>query len=60
MATFTTSIKINASPEVIWAILTDARGWTDWNTTVDRVEGTIAPGEKISVRARGTPGAPSR
>ncbi len=56
MATFRTSIKINASPEVIWAILTNARGWTDWNTTVDRVEGTIAPGEKITVHAKVNPG----
>ena len=56
MTTFRTSIKINASPEVIWAILTDARGWTDWNTTVDRVEGTIAPGEKITVHAKVNPG----
>jgi hypothetical protein len=56
MTSFSTAIRIKASPDVIWAILTDARGWTDWNTTVDRVEGTIALGQKVTVHAKVSPG----
>ena len=53
---FATSIHIAAPPERVWAILVDAPGWPDWNTTVDRVEGRIAPGEKIVVHAKISPG----
>jgi hypothetical protein len=47
---------IKATPERIWALLTDAPHYTDWNTTVDRVEGTIAPGETIKVFVKVNPG----
>lgn len=56
MKTFSTSIIINASPEVVWAILTDASRWPEWNTTIDRIEGTIAPGEQVTVYTKLNPG----
>ena len=56
MKSFSTSIKIQAAPEKIWAILTDASHWTEWNTTVDRIEGKIAPGEKVTVYVKINPG----
>lgn len=56
MKSFSTSTTIYASPETIWAILTDASRWPHWNTTVDRVEGKIALGEKITVYAKINPG----
>ena len=56
MTSFSTSININAAPEDIWALLTDGPNWPDWNTTVDRVEGTIAPGETVTVHAKINPG----
>ena len=56
MKSFSTSIKIQAAPEKIWAILTDASRWTEWNTTVDRIEGKIAPGEKVTVYVKINPG----
>jgi len=43
------SSLIEASPDTIWPILTDASGYSDWDSGVERVEGTIAPGEKIKV-----------
>jgi hypothetical protein len=54
--TFSTTIRIQAKPEVIWAILTDAPGYTAWNTTVDRVDGRIALGERVTVHAKISPG----
>lgn len=46
---------INASPDAIWAILTDAPGDTAWDSGVVRVEGRIAPGETIKVLSKANP-----
>lgn len=56
MKSFSTSAVIHASKKLVWSILTDASSWTDWNTTVDRVDGQIALGEKITVHAKLSPG----
>jgi hypothetical protein len=47
---------IQASPAAIWAILTDAPSYPAWDSGVERVEGRIAPGEKIKVVAQANPG----
>lgn len=54
--TFSASTLIKASPADIWAILTDAAAYPSWNTTVDKVDGTIAPGQTIKVHVRINPG----
>jgi hypothetical protein len=56
MKTFATHIDISAPPERVWALLTDAPAYPSWNTTVDKVEGRIAVGEKITVHAKVSPG----
>lgn len=56
MKTFQTSTLIRATPAAIWAILTNGSEYTSWNTTVDRVEGRIAAGEKVTVHAKLSPG----
>ena len=56
MKTFVAETTISAAPELIWELLTDAPGYTSWNTTVDRVEGRIEPGEKIKVHVKINPG----
>ena len=48
--------EIQAPPETVWALLTDAAGFPDWNPTVERIEGTIAPGETIKVYVHLSPG----
>jgi hypothetical protein len=48
--------NIKASPDRIWALLTDASRYPAWNTTIDRVEGRIAPGETIKVLVKVNPG----
>ncbi|MCX4239661.1 SRPBCC family protein [Paraliomyxa miuraensis] len=42
---------IAAEPEVLWALLTDAGGYPQWNSTVISIDGTIAAGEEIELRA---------
>jgi len=56
MKAFSVSTKIKAAPEVIWKLLTDAPAWPSWNPTVDKVDGKIAPGEKVTVYAKINPG----
>jgi hypothetical protein len=56
MKAFRVSISIRATPAAIWEILTDASKYTTWNTTVDKVEGRIAPREKLTVHTKISPG----
>jgi len=56
MKTFQASTSIAATSAAIWKILTDASKYTSWNTTVDKVDGRIAPGERLKVHAKLTPG----
>lgn len=56
MKSFATHISIQAPPEAIWRILTDAASYPAWNSTVDRVDGYIAAGEKITVHTKLAPG----
>lgn len=56
MKTFETKIHIAAPAERVFALLTDAPAYPSWNPTVDGVDGRIALGEKITVRAKINPG----
>jgi hypothetical protein len=47
---------IKAEPERIWSILTDGSHYPDWNPSVDRLEGSVAPGEKIKLYVKINPG----
>ena len=55
MKHYESTALIDARPEAIWAILTDAPGYADWDNGVVRVEGTIAPQEKIKVVSEANP-----
>ena len=52
MKSFSAATTIDATPEAVWAVLTDAPAYPSWNTTVTRVDGRIAQSEKITVHAR--------
>lgn len=56
MKIFETTTLIHAEADRIWALLVDAPAYPSWNTTVDKVEGTIALGQKIKVFAKISPG----
>jgi len=56
MKSFAVTTTINAAPEAIWAILTNAPAYPSWNTTVSGVDGRIAPGETVTVHAKISPG----
>jgi hypothetical protein len=46
---------IEAAPDAIWAILTDAAGYPQWDSGVVRVDGRIAAGEKLKVVSEANP-----
>ena len=53
---YRTETLIKADPEHIWPILADASSWPDWDSGVQRIEGHVAPGEKIKVVSEVNPG----
>ncbi len=56
MKRFHTSTMIGAKPQIVWDILTDVAAWPRWNTTVERVEGSVTAGGKVAVYAKISPG----
>jgi len=42
---------INAEPQKIWDLLTDAASYADWNSAVIGIEGQIAQGETIKLKS---------
>lgn len=56
MNSFSTTIQINAPAETVWNILTDISGWSRWNRTIDKIEGSIALDGKVTVHAKANPG----
>lgn len=47
MKEFKAFATINATPEKIWVILTDAARYPEWDPNTIRIEGRIASGEKL-------------
>ncbi len=47
---------VAAAPDAIWAILTKAEAYPEWDPSVDRIEGRIAAGEKITAFTKLSPG----
>ena len=41
---------IQAGPDRIWALLTDAAGFPRWNSTVTSIEGEIAEGRRLKLK----------
>lgn len=56
MKRFSATTTIAASPDKLWVILTDAARYPEWDPTVDRIEGMIAPGNKITAYTKLSPG----
>ena len=52
---FSASTNIKASADTIWKILTDAPRYPSWDPGVDRIEGTIAPGAKLTAYTKLSP-----
>ena len=47
-------VNIRAKAERIWGLLTDAKVFPSWNSTVTGIEGHIREGERLRLRVPGT------
>lgn len=56
MKVYEASSTIEADADTIWSILTDASHYPEWDSGVVRVEGRIAPGERVKVVSSANPG----
>ncbi|MCD2440980.1 SRPBCC domain-containing protein [Agromyces sp. SYSU K20354] len=50
------TVEIKARPETLWDRLTDAAGFPSWNSTVQSIDGPIAPGRRLAIRVPAAPG----
>ena len=51
MRSYEAAARIDASPEQVWAVLVDVGGWRDWDSGVDRVDGRVQLGERLTLYA---------
>ena len=47
-------VNIRAAAERIWSLLTDAKGFPRWNSTVTNIEGEIREGGRLRLHVPGT------
>jgi uncharacterized protein YndB with AHSA1/START domain len=52
---YSVAVSIQAPPETVWKIITDAAAYPTWNSTVVKLEGTIAQGQKIKLVSKDAP-----
>jgi uncharacterized protein YndB with AHSA1/START domain len=52
MKEYTTAVVIDASPDVVWGVLTDAGEYAHWNPEIPGITGAIRRGGRITVRVR--------
>ena len=55
MKSYSATINIKASPDTIWNIMIDGDSYPDWDPGMDRVEGSIALGEKVKFFTKMSP-----
>jgi hypothetical protein len=49
LKTLETNIKISASPEKVWSILTDFKTYPEWNPFIKNAQGQIKVGAKLTI-----------
>ena len=51
-----TTIDIDAGPDAVWSVLSAVADWPSWDSGVTSVEGTLAPGQRLTVAVAANPG----
>ncbi len=52
---YSVATRIAAPPEVVWAVLTDAKGYKEWNSTLVSIDGEIAQGKVVKLVTKAAP-----
>lgn len=47
MKQFLAEIEIVGTPEQVWAVITDALSYPEWDPNMKSIDGSIGPGEKV-------------
>jgi len=55
LTTYSVSRTIDAAPQVVWDLLTDATAYPKWNPAVIAIEGSIREGETIKLTSIANP-----
>lgn len=58
MAVYRTTFPVAASPEAVWAVLTDFERYPEWNPSVPSIKGVVAVGSEVALTLA-MPGRPS-
>lgn len=56
MRHYESSVRIEAPPEAVWAVLADGSQYPAWDSGVTRVDGDIVDGGRITVHTEVSPG----
>lgn len=51
MEFYEASTTIAAKPDAVWAVLIDGANWPNWDSGVNSIDGAIALGNKITIKA---------
>ncbi len=54
MVSFASAVSINASPERVWATLLQTDRWTGWDDALERVDGRLAEGGRLTIHVKGS------
>lgn len=52
---YSVAVSIDAKPEVVWGVLTDAPAFTKWNSTLNKLEGKIEKDGKLELVSKVAP-----
>src|SRR5215471_15299506 len=52
---YSVAIHIDAPPATVWSVLTDARSYTSWNSSVVKLDGEIAADKEIELVSKDAP-----
>src|SRR5947209_17565129 len=50
MKTLQATVDINAPVHRVWSVLSDVAAYPEWNPFIRRIEGTLQPGSRLTVR----------
>src|SRR3978361_1589127 len=50
MRTLESRIEIDAPVDRVWAIVNDAAAYPEWNPFIRKMEGTLQPGSRLTIR----------
>ena len=51
--TCTVSVNVRAPAKIVWSLLTDAKGFPRWNSTVTGIDGEIREGQRLKLHVPG-------